>query len=48
MYNSTYTFNVSWINGEMSLVNTETQLHNLLLPNGSTESPNATDYLEFG
>ncbi|KAF3765664.1 hypothetical protein M406DRAFT_68088 [Cryphonectria parasitica EP155] len=48
MYNATYTFNVSWINGEMNIDNSDTQLHNLLLPNGSSKSPNATDYLEFG
>lgn len=48
MYNATYTFNVTFANGQMNITNSETQLHNLLLPEGSTKSPNDTDYLEFG
>lgn len=48
MYNATYSFDMTFTNGLMSINNTHTQLHDLLLPSGSTKFPNATDYLEFG
>lgn len=48
MYNATYSFDLTFSNGVMSVNGSSTELHNLLLPNGTQEGPTALDYLEFG
>lgn len=48
MYNATYSFDITFSDGDMTVENSKTELNNLLLPDGATKSPNATDYLEFG
>lgn len=48
MYNATYSFDIAFESGRMSIANSRTQLNGLLLPAGSTKFPNETDYLEFG
>lgn len=48
MYNATYFFNITFANGEMVVKNSNTALHDLLLPPGTVESPNTQDYLRFG
>lgn len=48
MYNATYSFEITFASGQMSINNSQTKLNDLLLPAGTTKFPNATDYLEFG
>lgn len=48
MYNATYSLDISFIDGQMRIDSSSTQLNELLLPPGTTKFPNSTTYLEFG
>lgn len=48
MYKATYSFEITFASGVMSINNSQTKLNDLMLPPGTTKFPNATDYLEFG
>ncbi|KAI0380440.1 hypothetical protein F5Y04DRAFT_271432 [Hypomontagnella monticulosa] len=47
MYNTTYTYEVTFSGDQMSTNRTSTRSHGLLLPNGSSKAPSDYDYPQF-